>query len=90
MSRITFFPFLKNFPAQLVRGFTLGDLLDKPWSQSVVPSLPRHANFYRAQGSAFPLVVDFHRMLLTHALALSANQCSCKKKSLRVYALGEN
>ena len=40
--------------------------------------------------SAFPLLVDFHRMLLTHALALSANQSICKKKSLRGCALGEN
>ena len=29
-------------------------------------------------------------MLLTHALALSADQFLCKKKSLRVCALGEN
>ena len=29
-------------------------------------------------------------MLLTHALALSANQFLCKKKSLRVCVLGEN
>ena len=35
--------------------------------------LVRAFNFYRAWGSAFPLLVDFHRMLLTHALALSAN-----------------
>ena len=33
----------------------------------------RAFNFYRAQGSVFPLLVDFHRMVLTHALALSAN-----------------
>ena len=26
----------------------------------------------RSKGSAFPLLVDFHRMQLTHALALSA------------------
>ena len=58
------------FPAQLV-GFTLSDLLDKPWSQ--VSSLPgTRPHFYRTYGSAFPLLVDFHRMLLTHALALSA------------------
>ena len=37
------------FPAQLVRGFTLSDLLDKPWSQ--VPSLLHPStclHFYRA------------------------------------------
>ena len=29
-------------------------------------------HFYRAEGSAFPLLADFQRMLLTRALALSA------------------
>ena len=72
-----FFFFLNHhfcFPAQLVGGFTLSDLLDKPWSQ-VSYLLPPGTclRFHRAQGSAFPLLVDFHRMLLTHALALSAN-----------------
>ena len=34
----------------------------------------------RAYGSPYPLLVDFHRMLLkSHALALSANQRLCKK-----------
>ena len=47
-------------------------------------------HFYRAWGSAFPLRVDFHRMLLTHALALSAYQFLFKKKSLRVCALSES
>ena len=50
----------------------------------------RAFNFYRAKGSAFPLLVDLHRMLLTHALALSGNHFLCKKKSLRVCALGEH
>ena len=36
-------------------------------------------NFYRAQGSAIPLLVDFHRVLLTHALALAeVNLCTRK------------
>ena len=53
----------------------------------VVPSPPpvRAFNFYRAYGSPFPLLVDFHRMLLTHAFALSASQFEHKKKSLRIY-----
>ena len=57
----------------------------------VVPSPPRYEydvrafSFHRALGSAFPLLVDFHRMLLTHALALSASQFVHKKKSLRIY-----
>ena len=72
-----------SFRAQLVGGFTLSDLLDKPWSQlsSLLPP-GTCLQFYRAYRSAFPLLVDFHRMLLTHALALSANQLLCKKKSL--------
>ena len=57
----------------------------------VVPSPPRYVPLiFIAHRSAFPLLVDFHRMLLTHALALSANHFLCKKKSLRVCALGEN
>ena len=44
------------------------------------PPPVRAFNFHRAQGSAFPQLVDFHRMLLTHALALSADQFLCKKK----------
>ena len=53
----------------------------------VVPSPPpvRAFRFYRAQGSAFPLLVDFHRMYLTHALPHSANQFVHKKPSLLVY-----
>ena len=32
-----------------------------------------------------PVLVDFHRVLLTHALALSASQFVHKKKSVRIY-----
>ena len=43
-------------------------------------------NFHRAnEGSAIPLLVDFHRVLLTHGLALSASQFVHKKKSPRIY-----
>ena len=61
------------FQAQLVGGFTLSDLRNKPWSQ-VSSLLPPGTwlHLYRAQGSAFPLLVDVLPMLLTHALALSA------------------
>ena len=82
-----------NSPAQLVGGFTLSDLLDKPWSQ--VSSLLHPGTYvlsifiaHRVQNSHCSSI--FHRMLLTHALALSAsqffmhNQFACKKKSLRV------
>ena len=51
----------------------------------VVPSSPRYtrgSNFYRAEGSAFPLLVDFRRMLLTRALA---SQFVHEKKYLRIY-----
>ena len=40
------------FPAQLVGGFTLSDLLNQPWSQvGVIPSPPRyvHSIFIRAK-----------------------------------------
>ena len=57
----------------------------RPFSPAV-----RAFNFCRAYGSVSPLLVDFHRMLLTHDLALSANQFLCRRKSLRVWALGEN
>ena len=55
-------------------------LLDKPWSQvsSLLPPVLAF-NAYRAQGSAIPLLVDFHRVLLTHALALYASQFVLKK-----------
>ena len=39
------------FPAQLVGGFTVSDLLDKPWSQVsslLPPGTVRAFNFYRA------------------------------------------
>ena len=61
------------FPAQLV-GFTLSDLLDKPWSQvsSLLPPGAR-LQFLSRVGFSIPLLVDFHRMLQTPALGLSAS-----------------
>ena len=70
------------FPTQLVGGFTLSDLMYKPWSQ-VSPNPPGPGtclHFFRAEGSAFPLLVGFHRMLLTHALSLPANQFLMQEK----------
>ena len=63
----------------------LFQLLDKLWSQvsSLLPPV-RAFSFDRAWGSAFPLLVDFHRTLLTHALALSTSQLVHKKKPLPV------
>ena len=51
---------------------------------------PRYLQFVSRIGSAFSLLVDVHRMWLTHALALSAYHFLCKKKSLRVCALDDN
>ena len=64
-------------------------LLDKPWSQDlgVVPSPPRFLPSiffaHRVQQSHCSSIL--HRVLLTHALALSASQFVHKKKSQRIY-----
>ena len=58
------------------------------------PPPVRAFSFHRAWGSAFtafPLLVDFHRMLLTDALALSRGSILCTRKvptNLYNYALG--
>ena len=71
-------------PAYLVGGFTLS-FLGKPRSQVLSVLLPgTRLQLYRAKDSALPLLVDFRRMVLTHALALSANQFPWRKTSLRV------
>ena len=63
-------------------------LLDKPWSQvGVVPPPPRFLPSifiaHRVQQSHCSSI--FHRLLLTHALELSASQFVHKKKSQRIY-----
>ena len=73
-----FFFFLHTFTFQL---------LDKPWSQvGVVPSpprfLPSNVIAHRVQQSHCSSIV--HRVLLTHALALSGSQIVHKKKSQRI------
>ena len=83
------------FPAQLVVDFTLSDLLDKPWSQvsSLLPPGSCLQFLSRIGYSAFPLLVDFfHRMLPTHALALSANHFFMQEKvpTSMCTRLGEN
>ena len=62
------------FPAQLVGGFTLSDLLDKPWSQ-VSSLLPPGTclKFLSRMGFSIPTARRFSSLLLTHALTLSAN-----------------
>ena len=49
------------FPAQLVGGFALSDLLDKQWSQvGVVPSPPQYVpSFFKFYGRSFARVLSF-------------------------------
>ena len=63
------------FPAQLVGDFLPSAIFWTSRRHRCPPFSPpvRAFNFYRAYGSAFQLLVDFHRTLLTYALALSAN-----------------
>ena len=58
-------------------------LLDKPWSQVSFRFLPLNFIPHRVQQSHCSSIV--HRVLLTHALALSASQFVPKKKSQRIY-----
>ena len=62
-------------------------LVDKRWSQGVVPSSPRFLPSiviaHRVQQSHCSSI--FHRVLLTNALAFSASQFMRKKKSPRIY-----
>ena len=86
-----FFFFFMNFTFQLnsyiVEGYTLR--AQRSSGQAVVTGRCRPFsppvlafNYFRASGSAFPLLLDFHRMLLTHALlVLSANQLFYARKS---------
>ena len=66
-------------------------LLDKPWSQEVPSLLPPDSclqflsRIDRVQQSHCSSIV--HRVLLTHALALSASQFVHKKKSQRIYTV---
>ena len=66
------------FPAQRLGGFTIRNLLDKPWSQ--VSSLLPPGTCLQCLSSSFPLIVDLDRMLLTQALALSADQFLMQEK----------
>ena len=76
--RLHFFFFSHTFSFQL---------LDKPWSQVSCPSpppyLPSIFIAHRVQQSHCSSIS--HRLLLTHALALSASQLVQKKKSQRIY-----
>ena len=61
------------FPAYLLGGFTFGDLLGRPWSRvsSLIPPTTCLSVLSRI-GFRIPLLVEIHRMELTHALARSA------------------
>ena len=60
-------------------------LLDKPWSQVSSPVLAFNlCRAHRVQQSHCSSIL--HRVLLTHALAISASQFVRKKKSPRIYA----
>ena len=62
-------------------------LLDKPWSQGLSLLPPGSClQFLSRIGFSSPTARRFfHRMLLTHPLALSASQFVHKKKSQRIY-----
>ena len=51
--------------------------------RSTLLPLGTRLHFHRAGGSAFPMLVEKHRILLTHDLALSTSQFLHKKKSLQ-------
>ena len=70
------------FSAQLVGSFTLSDRLDKPWSQVSSLLLPGTClQLLSCIGFSIPTARRFHRVLPTHALALSANHFFCARKS---------
>ena len=73
-------------PAQLrlVKGFAVSDLVDKPWPQ-VFSNIRRYRpSFVSRIGFSVPVfqlytLVEFHRILPTHALALSVRQIFKRK-----------
>ena len=70
------------YPALIRRKvFTLSGLAGLAVVTQVSSLLPPGTlHFLRGKGSAFSLLVDFHRLLLTHALALSATHFVFKRK----------
>ena len=59
--------------------------MDKQWLKDV-SSLPRRyvPLFLSHIGFTIPLLVDFHQVLLTHALALSANKFHARKSPYEI------
>ena len=81
-----------HFPAQLVGGFTLSNLLDKSWSQVSSP-LPSGTclHFLSRIGFSIPSARRFSSNVANSTLSrFPLIIFLCKKKSLRVCALGEN
>ena len=81
------------FPAYLLGGFTFGDLLGRPWSRvsSLIPPATCLSVLSRI-GFRIPLLVEIHRMELTHALARSATVIiffNPRKSPYNKHALGE-
>ena len=89
LARVTLYPTDKHTSDDLfgaahllfvLHAFTF-QLLDKPWSTGVIPSLPRFLpSIFIAHRVQQPHCSSiFHRVLLTYALALSASQFVHKK-----------
>ena len=85
-----FSPFyIITFTFHLVVGdSTLAGLLDKPWEQlpcrPFTPPVGALLLIAHKVHSAFPLLVEFPPVLLTHVFGLSADRFLCEKASLRV------
>lgn len=59
-------------PGVLFYVFTLSELLGKPWSHASSLRPVSLASVFTRKGLAIPLLVDFHRIPQTHAVALSS------------------
>ena len=91
-----FFDHDLNFPAQLVGGLTLSDLLDKPWSQvsSFLPPVHMPSIFLSRTGFTIPNARRFSSNVANSRSRAFRYRIHdhflCRKKSLSVCALGEN
>ena len=77
------------FPAQLIGGFTLSDLLDKPWSQ--VSSLLPPGTFLSCIGLSIPTARRFSSNVAnSRSRALRQSFFMQEKVPTSICALGEN
>ena len=96
---VVFFVSLLVFPAQLVRGYTLSDLLAKPWSQTSSLLPPRYVSSFlsRTGFTAFPLFnlscssicVEFAQLALSHSRSDIVSErvpCGARTYDLNSYA----